>query len=195
MRGLSRGRLRSTQVDRGRDSVWAMSRRPEACRSSESRQNEALLVLYPVVFIAAPSSRKTPRSLTALPFTGVYNGAILAFVMRGLGFLASGSFHPRPRLTSFRKGLGALRLHGLFTLGQPNLFWLLARRSVRWGVSFSSETAGQHTSCAPAPFSRCLGVMPLFTHRGRARGTTFPIAVPRLSASSGRAGGVSLGLG
>ena len=30
---------RSTEVDRGRDSVWAISRRPEACRSSESHQN------------------------------------------------------------------------------------------------------------------------------------------------------------
>ena len=49
---------RSTEVDRGRDSVWAISRRPEACRSSESHQNADLLMLYPVEVVAWLSSGK-----------------------------------------------------------------------------------------------------------------------------------------
>ena len=47
---------RSTEVDRGRDSVWAISRRPEACRSSESHQNVDLFMLYPVEVVAGLSS-------------------------------------------------------------------------------------------------------------------------------------------
>ena len=70
--------LRSTEVDRGRDSIWAISRRPEACRSSESHQNGDLLMLYPVEVVAGPSSTNrsrlgqylghfsTPRSLQKL---------------------------------------------------------------------------------------------------------------------------------
>ena len=49
---------RSTEVDRGRDSVWAISRRPEACRSSESHQIADLFMLYPVEVVAGLSSRK-----------------------------------------------------------------------------------------------------------------------------------------
>ena len=48
---------RSTEVDRGRDSVWAISRRPEACRSSESHQIVDVFVLYPVEVVAGLSSR------------------------------------------------------------------------------------------------------------------------------------------
>ena len=47
---------RSTEVDRGRDSVWAISRRPEACRSSESHQNAGFFMLYPVEVVAGLSS-------------------------------------------------------------------------------------------------------------------------------------------
>ena len=49
---------RSTEVDRGRDSVLAISRRPEACRSSESHQIVDLFMLYPVEVVAGLSSRK-----------------------------------------------------------------------------------------------------------------------------------------
>ena len=49
---------RSTKVDRGRDSVWAIPRRPEACRSSESHPNAGCLMLYPVEAVAGLSSRK-----------------------------------------------------------------------------------------------------------------------------------------
>ena len=56
--GLSRGRLRSTQIDQGRDSVWAISRRPEACRSSGSHKIADLFMLYPVEAVAGLSSRK-----------------------------------------------------------------------------------------------------------------------------------------
>ena len=45
-------------VDRSRDSVWAISRCPEACGSSESHQNADLFMLYPVVWIGGPSSGK-----------------------------------------------------------------------------------------------------------------------------------------
>ena len=48
---------RSTEVDRGRDSVRAISRRPEACRSSESHQHADCSMLHPVVWIGGPSSR------------------------------------------------------------------------------------------------------------------------------------------
>ena len=56
LKGFSRGRLRSTEVDRGRDSVWAISRRPEACRSSESHQIADLFMLDPVEVVAGLSS-------------------------------------------------------------------------------------------------------------------------------------------
>ena len=56
--GLTRGRLRSTEVDRGRDSVWAISRRPEACRSSESHQIADFFMLHPVEVVAGLSSGK-----------------------------------------------------------------------------------------------------------------------------------------
>ena len=49
---------RSTEVDRGRDSVWNISRRPEACRSSESHQIVYLFMLYPVEVVAGLSSGK-----------------------------------------------------------------------------------------------------------------------------------------
>ena len=49
---------RSTEVDRGQDSVWAISRRPEACRSSESHQHAGYFMLYPVEVVAGLSSRK-----------------------------------------------------------------------------------------------------------------------------------------
>ena len=49
---------RSTEVDRGRDSVWAISRRPEACRSSESHQIVDLFMLYPAEVVAGLSSGK-----------------------------------------------------------------------------------------------------------------------------------------
>ena len=55
---LNRGRLRSIEVDRGRDSVWAISRRPEVCRSSESHQHVDVFMLRPVVWIGGPSSGK-----------------------------------------------------------------------------------------------------------------------------------------
>ena len=48
---------RSTEVDRGRDSVWAISRRPEACRSSESHQIVDLFMLYPVEVVAGSGRR------------------------------------------------------------------------------------------------------------------------------------------
>ena len=55
---LSRGRLGSIEVDRGRESVWAISRRPEACRSSEPHQHAGFVMLYPVEVLAGLSSGK-----------------------------------------------------------------------------------------------------------------------------------------
>ena len=46
---------RSAEVGRGWDSIWAISRRPEACRSSESHQNADVLILYLVELLAGPS--------------------------------------------------------------------------------------------------------------------------------------------
>ena len=47
---------RSTEVDRGRDSIRVISRRPEACKSSESHQNAVFFMLYPVEVVAGLSS-------------------------------------------------------------------------------------------------------------------------------------------
>ena len=76
---MNRGRLRSTEVDQGRDgvwafflyiyiyiymyiikksNVWAISRRPEACRSSGSHQIVDLCMLYPVEVVAGLSYGK-----------------------------------------------------------------------------------------------------------------------------------------
>ena len=49
---------RSTEVDRGQDSVWAISQRPEACRSSESHQHAGFFMLYLVEVVAGLSSGK-----------------------------------------------------------------------------------------------------------------------------------------
>ena len=54
--GLTQGRRRSTEVDLGRDSVWAISRRPEACRSSESHRVAGVFMIYPVEVVLGLSS-------------------------------------------------------------------------------------------------------------------------------------------
>ena len=58
--------LRSTEVDRGRDSVWAISRRPEACRSSESHQHAGAFMLYIVEVVAGPSSGKKKKKVLGM---------------------------------------------------------------------------------------------------------------------------------